>query len=367
MDDLELYTLDTFQKDEVIEGYVSIIWTERYTKNGEVRLVLPVTSGRVTQLAEGRFISERNSDEIMLLETQSIDEEGLMTVAGKSLEGFFNERYFRNSADVAVNEWKARDHPGTILSTMVNVITIAATAPGLSVLGGVLNRIQNLTLGAIDISDPIVTRAVPFGPMYDSMLAIAETYKLGMKLYLDFADGITYGLKFSVYKGVDRTSAQLERDVVQFSPAQDSMSNTKELNSISGFKNVVYMYPPSWSAVAPIVEYAPGVDPAVTGFDRRILVSTASVDEAEITGGVTLNGLMHQQAKDLLANNNFTKLVDGEVVPQPGLEYRVHYNLGDIVELVGHNGVVQRALITEYIRSKDETGDRAYPTVSVID
>jgi hypothetical protein len=76
--------------------------------------------------------------------------------------------------------------------------------------------------------------------------------------------------------------------------------------------------------------------------------------------------LLNQRAKDALANNNYTKVVDGEVVPQSQYQYGKHYSLGDIVELQSPSGLTTPARITEYIRSQDANGQRAYPTVSVI-
>src|SRR5213075_845211 len=115
--------------------------------------------------------------------------------------------------------------------------------------------------------------------------------------------------------------------------------------------------------------YAPGTDGTTTGFDRRLIIDRAtdiSADQVDpVVPGVTLASLLNQRAKDLLANNNFTKVVDGEVVPQSQYQYGTDYKLGDIVELKGHDNTVQKAQITEFIRSKDATGERAYPTVSV--
>jgi hypothetical protein len=75
---------------------------------------------------------------------------------------------------------------------------------------------------------------------------------------------------------------------------------------------------------------------------------------------------MVQRARNELANNNYTRMVDGEVVPQSQYEFGVDYFLGDIVELQGHKGYNQQAQITEYIRTQDESGEKAYPTVTVI-
>jgi hypothetical protein len=66
-------------------------------------------------------------------------------------------------------------------------------------------------------------------------------------------------------------------------------------------------------------------------------------------------------------DNKFTKVVDGEIVPDIQFKYGVHYYLGDVVELQGNSGIVQNARVTEYIRTQDESGERAYPTVTVLD
>lgn len=363
---MELYTLDeTFLRDQVIDEYISAIWAERFTKNGDVQIVLVATPERVTQLAEGRFLAEKNSDEIMIIESQLI-ENGVMTVKGVTTEVFFNERFIRNSSDPTVSDWAFNNvKPGTILSTLVHDVVIT----GAAAIGGSADVMPYLVLGNIDISDPAITKKIPFGPLYDPMAEIAGTSKLGMKIFLSRADPFGYEMTFTVYKGVDRTSSQLENDLVRFSSAQDSMTNIKQVSSIAGYKTVVYVFPPSWSAAtAPQVLYAPGASAADRGFDRRVLVIQASdISEDQVTGDVTLASLMTKAGQDALANNNYTKLVDGEVVPQPQYVYGQNYKLGDLIELVGQDGIVQKAQITEYIRSKDATGEKAYPTVSVVD
>jgi hypothetical protein len=364
---MELYTLDeTFLKEYVIDEYMSAIWVERFAKAGDTQIILPVTPERITRLAEGKFLAEQSSDEIMIIESQSI-ENGLITVKGRTPEAFFNERYIRNSSDPAVSEWLINDRPGNILAKLVHDVAITGVAT--VGIGDADNAIPFLVNGTIDQSDAVISKKIPFGPMYDAMLPIAETYKLGMKVYLSRADPFGYELTFTVYKGIDRTSAQLANDLVRFSSAQDSMTNVKQVSSVVGYKTVVYVFPPSWSsATPPVVIYAPGSSAAARGFARRVLVLQASeISADQVTGTATLASLMQQAGKDALANNNYTKIVDGEVVPQPQYKYGTNYKLGDLIELVSQDEIVQKAQITEYIRSKDATGERAYPTVSVVD
>ena len=68
-----------------------------------------------------------------------------------------------------------------------------------------------------------------------------------------------------------------------------------------------------------------------------------------------------------LLTNRYIKSVDGEIVPDNQFKYGVHYNLGDVIEVEGNTGVIQAARITEYIRSQNNAGEKAYPTVSMIE
>jgi len=77
--------------------------------------------------------------------------------------------------------------------------------------------------------------------------------------------------------------------------------------------------------------------------------------------------ILNARAQDALTNHHFVKVVDGEIVPTAQFKYGRDYNLGDIVELQGNSGIVQNARVTEYIRSQDESGEHAYPTVAVLD
>lgn len=360
---MELYTLDeTFLREKVVDTYISSIWAERYSRAGDFQLILPATSKLVTQLKEGTFITEKDSDELMIIETQSIENDQV-TVKGRTTEAFLDERFIYLAPPA--QDWTINDRPGNILSKIVHDVAITGSAA----VGGEDDAIPYLIVGSIDQTDPAITKKLAFGPAYGPMEEVAVAAKLGMKIFLSRADPFGYEMTFTAYKGIDRTSDQLENDLVRFSSAQDSLTNIKQVNSIAGYKTVVYVYPPSWSSsTAPVVVYAPGSDASARGFDRRVLVVQSSdISEDQITGSTTLLSLMTQAGKDALANNNYTKLVDGEVVPQPQFVYGKNYKLGDIIELVGQDGVIQKAQITEYIRSKDATGERAYPTVTVVD
>ncbi len=89
---MDLYTLDsTFLKQDTIDDFVSVIWTERYTSAGDVTLLLNATPEMTQKLSEGIYLSQSESQEVMLLETLSTDK-GILTVTGSSLLSFLNGR-----------------------------------------------------------------------------------------------------------------------------------------------------------------------------------------------------------------------------------------------------------------------------------
>lgn len=372
---MDLYTLDSgFLKNNVIDQFSSVVWTERYSDPGDVSLVVDPTPSMISQLAEGTFLALSGSNEVMILSTQSI-EDGKLTVTGFSLLEFLRQRAIipLSAAEYTSKSWIIEGLvPGTLLSYIVDKRCISILDPG------AFNQIANLTFGAIDTSGTAIKVSVPFGPVLDALKSIAETYALGMSLYLNAASAITYDLRFKVYKGIDRSDPALG-PIVQFSPALDSLTNVKELRSLEGYKTLAYVV----ATTEPNLSYAMQIAEAYTGaystagFGRRVMIvlvddlniASVAVDPAAPTVDEINRyaAALIQRGKDALANNNYTRVVDGEVVPQSDFQFGVHYNLGDIVQLQGYSQLTQKARITEYIRSQDSSGERAYPTVSVID
>ena len=79
---MEPYTLDRkFLPQDTIDGFNSVIWTERYYGDSEVELVVPATSDMIQKLPPGTFLGLPESDEVMLLETFLIEDELLNLVS----------------------------------------------------------------------------------------------------------------------------------------------------------------------------------------------------------------------------------------------------------------------------------------------
>lgn len=369
---MELYTLDpTFHYNEVIEDFDSWIWTERYSAAGDVTVKVPDSITNRTKLDVGTFLALPTTKEVMLIDTHSI-ENGFLTATGGSLAAFLQQRIVRASWANFFQYYTLTGAPGWIATEVVKQMCIAGglMASGSAVTGGDKEIIPNLALGARGPSAANVTIGVEYGTVYDGIKKICDSYDLGFSLFLDTVTDTSYGLKFKVYQGLDLTSDQSTNPAVIFESAIEALANVKELRSIAGLKNVAYAWAPQIKAqnYAVGTAFSNTAAKTATGFNRRTMMVLADdINDADLsttTGMDELQKILDQRAKDALANNNYVRLTDGEIIPQGTYTYGTDYNLGDLIELRAVDNIPQDARVTEYIRTQDATGYKAYPTLS---
>lgn len=370
---MEPFTLDrNFQKQSIVDNFESLIWTERYYGDSEIELVVPATQEMYQKLPLGTFIGLEESDEIMSLENLSI-KDGNIKFTGISLLSWMNNRFVRASAAHEDRYWYIEGTPGYLLWQILFYMCVG-TSPYLTgaISTGIANpqrfAIPGLGLRDYDNTGDSVKVGVPYGPVYNAMQELATTYEVGMQILLDRTDP-SYPLQFRAYRGLDRTSNQTLNSGVRFSPEMDSFSDISEVQSKKDYKTNVYAFAPSNpEGLATTPGVSEETDPSYTGFDIRAELVFADDITTDQVGGSSANlvSILNSRAMDDRTNKKFVKAVDGEIVPDNQFKYGVHYNMGDVIEVQGNTGVVQDARVTEYIRSQDAEGEKAYPTVSMI-
>lgn len=377
---MELYTLDTnFRKAELIDTYISAIWTERYTDLGDVVLSVEANLKNRTLLAPGTFLGHPDSEFIMVIESHDV-QDGVLKVTGATIDKTFAHRLIWPSLDdYTVNQYITDSWPpGQAMWEVVKRYcapsgwfdVASGFAYGTLISGNILD---SLVMGSKAMEGTFAQFTAKRGPVLDFVKEIGQANNVGWKLT---ANIFTAELTFTTYYGKDRTSGQSTWPLVRFSPNLDSLANIKELLSNSNYRTVAYAISPDFD---PAVEFFgasaylgkayayPGAAEDGTYKHRALLVEVTGLNVDTIPDFATYKSVMDTHAKTALAENNGTKVVDGEIVPDSEFVYGTDYGLGDIIELQDQYGYIQKARITEYIRSKDANGSRAYPTVAVID
>lgn len=386
---MDLYTLnENFLAREIIDEFVSAIWTERFTTAGDTQLVVPATQANIDKLAPGVYLALRGTREVMILETQDIENK-LLTVTGKTLITMLNQRFawFKSptSTDSLVTDYSEESVKASVFlhsvvdQMVINPVPFTGAFIGAN-LDWTMEAIPYLSLGAMETLGVLERRTIATGPLYDGIQQVAEQGNMGISLYLESADPIIgYSLKFTTYGGHDRTSTQIIRPMVRLVPEMDQISGIKEIHSISQYKNVCYVYYKNQISK----HLAEPTLPEPEGLARRTLIVDA---EGQPVGHpVTVigqwgrpytqtvidiadeNDFRDQNARNAFANHNYIRAIDGQTSPQNDYKYGVDYGLGDIIELEGLTGTITKARVTEYIRSQDQTGEKEYPTISVVE
>lgn len=391
---MDLYTMnENFIPADVVDEFQSAIWTERYSSAGEVQLIVPGSSYYRDMLKEGTYLGLAGSKEVMELQTDSL-EKGLLTVVGKSMVKYLDNRiHWSQTTDASqpIGDYTTATGADTKLGPLLaDRIQKMVISPAPLTGGGVWNtmnldwerdKIEHLVLGNVDAGGVAKRWTVPVGPLYSVLQPLAAQDGLGITLYLESADAeVGYVLRFDTYRGVDRTSTQDVNKLIRLTPNMDTLSDIKELKSIDGYKNVVYVVYQNQVSI----HYE---DPAniPEGLKRRVMVRDAEGEpigttqmpdyrggyyggsfQRTVVGPTDIAKFREQNAQYALANNNYIRSVDGQVSQSNEYKFGVDYGMGDVLELQGLTGILQKARVTEYIRAQDATGEREYPTLSVI-
>lgn len=366
---MTLHTLnDSFLPEDVVEGYASMIWTERFSAFGDFEVITPSTAANRALLAEDTWLGYSDSDRVMRVRNVEdyVDEEGrsMLKVTGPSLEKIvLAERSVRMppiNGGALSGDWELTGLPGNIARTIFdttcrnNTLIPADNIPGL--VSG--NFYPADTIPEIDEQ---VTVSIKNGKVYDAIKSVVDPYELGFRLIKHPQTGALY---FNVYSGNNRTSSQSAVEPVVFSPELDNLSKPTQFSSSEDYRNVCYVFSSFGSAVV----QAGDVTEAITGFNRRVM-QLEITEEPEFTGtpleiATQAQAYLVQKGREALASQRKLLAFDGEISQNGKYKYNRDYILGDLVQLQNKDKITKFMRVTEQIFVEDAEGKRSYPTLS---
>lgn len=378
----------TYMPDAIIEGYNSMIWTERYQDPGDFELKTPLVTQTWNLLPELSFISLRDSKEVMFVEDHSIgrDSEGWpeLTITGRTLDAYFENREvlgdYQKKHKMAQIYSLAEAALVVIWNSFINDTgqdVMHADARGLSVYGvlpGVVVSDSTTLVSFIrrrwthkdSASEPIFrfirrgrlgVRMIRPNSLNANIVTVSST--LGNKgIITRNLVANTSLLRFDLFNGVDRSREQSINEPVIFHFDSGHIDDPKYLFSIKNEKNRIRVT----SSVGDQLFYRDGI--INTGFDRRHLihdVGTPGTDESVTEFQADFDSF----AEEALDEHDRVNLIDGEISLQAPYKYGTHYSLGDKVTLLAEYDIEQTMMVGEYVRTEDIAGDRGYPGLVV--
>lgn len=349
---MDLNFLDeNFDLVMTVDVYKSIIWTDRYQTAGDFELTDPLLSREfLDNLKECVFLSIKDSDRLMVIETRYIDN-GVFKIQGRSLESILDRRVIRKRIKMTNNLSNVIGH---ILQENVTYPSNSSRAiPDFVYIPPSDPAIQALTLSADFIGDPV----------YDTIVMICEAFDIGWCV-----KRVDDKYKLYLYAGKDRTIDQSTNDQVIFSDNLDNLLASYYTESIVPEKNVaVAAGEKGIGDVADIFDvYVQGAEPSglnrkeiyiETGVSRNVDGETISEEEYEL--------YILYKAVEKLSESKVLISFDSDV-DADSYSFRKDYDLGDIIEVFDEFGNGGKSRVMAVTFSNDINGTKILPIFETI-
>lgn len=324
-----LYLLNkSFERIEIIDTYVSLIWTMRYQEAGEFELYLPYSES--LKFDCGQMIQREDNDEVMIIDSIKIttDEESgdYYIISGKSFESILSRRII----------WYETEIYGNVEESIYRLIReniIESDVP---------ERYINITCAPLKNLSSTGSFVYHGETLYDVIVKLCQTYGFGFKL--------TPSMRFEVYTGTDRSNS------IIFSRDFDNLLSTEYKYENTRYKNAGLIY----SEIDDDNFIAKSFGSA-TGLERiETFVDAGTIGEDKNASEVLASSI-----KEALEKNTANETFECNV--RQIYEYGKDYFLGDIVKIENKYGMTVNAKVIEIIENEDESGYRLVPTFKAVE
>ncbi len=307
----------------LIENQTSFQWNRKYNTPGSFELHCPITENNRDLLRRENLVWNRGAVEAGVIESLEMKEtaSGNEIIAkGRFLSSYMERRLIRpfyKANDILVEE------------AMREILEKATPIPRVE-----LGEKQNYT------------EHVTFQATYRNLLKyeekLARFINAGFRFRPDFEKKKIF---FELYKGIDRSIHQSERNRVVFSEEYGNLNEATFVENDQLFKSICYVGGQGEEENRTI---AIAGDDTLSGLERREeFISATDITKEGITEQQYLEALK-QRGVDQLKKDIIAKAMECSVNPVGNFLYKEDYDLGDIVTIKKVNfGIEQDMRLTE--------------------
>lgn len=390
---MDLYTVNptTWAAETLLEGYSSLIWTERFNELGEFELRTPLIEEFTALMPEETLVTHKDTQEVFVTDTLNIEknDEGAseLVIKGISMWAVLQDRVasgtYRQTWLCPVSYTAAQACALMAYNWLCNPYGRDLTRSAMQGMSP-RNNIPNLGVG-LRVGTFLPWSGdwwVETGEVYPQFTDWLARGKLGVRMvrpvsnfetqqidmtYSSISSTGTFGLeakdaklRLMIYNGFDRQegSTPFQGTTVSFRYDLGDLSDPKYLFSTRGLKTSCVVN----SSVGSVEVYSDDfVAPYLEGRQRRqMFLDGGDVGDQDPTAFVSA---LVQKGEIELAKHNRQQLFDAEISEATPYKYKKDYDLGDRVTLYGEYGFRPTMRVNEYVRIDDEEGDRGYPTL----
>ena len=353
---------DDWRPKELVEGWESLIWTERWRTAGDFSLKTALIDDALRAMPLGSCVSLNDTREVCIVENMEIQRDAkgadVLTVTGRSWETFLENRVALKTltkitdTSVTPNETNSLEINGRSAGSAAAYLIDLARGTTISANDEIPNYNATVEPTADDVDDP-GDREIARGSVYPELLKILDEGNLGVRNLRPLYNN-TATLTTNVYKWYS---------LVNFLPdvALDVLSGhfvgpVKYAWSIKGMKTAAYVASKNGA-----VKYFDTGASGYKGMQHRVDL----VDFSDITKAASssLNSKLKAKGKSYVNKHKKLYGIDGKVSPDIPYKYNVDYGLGDRFKVRGDYGAEDTVQVVEFIRSQaKDGGETGYPT-----
>lgn len=387
---MEVYILDSnYEKIGFIDSAESVLWNKKLNDVGECELYLPADEGYINLIENGKYIYREDDEmicEIKTVELETDVENGdYIIVTGHDLKYLLSGRIIQNEMT----------YSGLVANFIKKIIVDNVINPVQS--NRAINNFKFNDSNFFEFKEIITVNALPTKDLLELIKTTCKTFNYGFRVKY-ITD--TKTLEFELFKGVNKANYN-SNTYVEFSPDYSNIISSRYKEDNSNYKNVCYVgYKDSKEAFQllsvfntlsePTGEnrkeiYVDGTStsreitkeellemfPTATLLGNEYIIYTDPVGNGTIVGDSlmivvgTVNGekitvsdytyqlLIRNIGLNTLASYVKTTEFEGAVDTIDTYNYKIDYDLGDVVKVINEYGIEAEAIITEIMESDD--------------
>ena len=347
-----------YVSDKAIDDFNYLRWSENYYKPGEFKLKINATPAMLEYFKsnDNLIISRNDTNHAMIVETVNLKTNAksgdTLEITGSSLESALNQRAIEQTYTLSGKADDLIYH--FIKENAGNYWYYNTDAQHLP-----LYKMRYINMLGIDDHTALGggdAEVQPFGVRLGVFVsAVCQAFGFGFKIL--FEDG---RMKYSCYKGLDRSINQSDRNCVIFSDDYANLGNTDFLIDNRTYFNRITVSGEGEGKDR--VTASTGMSLKLGGMALREKFLDKKSISSNSDGATNYNRLLGSIANAELDASKKSFNFTGNVLPGGQFEYRKHYDLGDTVTVRNGYGITGSAIVSEVVETVDATGYRVIPT-----
>lgn len=342
--------LDIYNKNldriGTIKKYECLIWRRRYYKTGAFELYLGFEDKLINLFQEDSIIHKVDDDEAGVIEYINLKKDVLgkeiLVVKGRFITSILDRRIIWETENITDTYEKA-------MRILVDKNSVNTT--------DINRKFPNLQLGSLNNFTETIAYQVSYENLLSEIEKLSATSNIGFRIRFDNRNKI---LIFETYKGLDRTEGQSVNSRCIFSRKFNNILEQEYTKYKKDYKNVNLVAGCGEGTARKFITVGQGIgiDRYELFTDARDLSDKKTVNDQEVAIPETeYLQLLNQRGFEKLEDHKNIEIFDSKINTKSNLDYKVHYNLGDIITVIDKKwNVTVDTRITEIEETWDDKG-----------